>query len=779
MERLVLWHRAVPPARQEVDDPEAVAAWVGSVAERLDGGGGTIIAAAGGAVAATFDTVDVGQAVGLALALLRDAEALDRPVGGMKITFGAAMGDVGLATVGDRQAYVGSCIDRAQLLANRARTGELVLDSPAREVARRAFLFGRSVGTGAAALRGTTVDRAHPHREECRSSLPFLRSAPVANATKSALSEAAALAVSEGASCVVLRGPDGAGARGWLRDLENELSPPLVLRIAGVPGGLEPLGSLRLALRRRWLGPKDIEDELGEGHPIARVVVGEALPKREAVAALRKLVDHFTADGERVWLALDPVATIDAATLEIVGALLGLGGPVFVVARLPVDARIPSVLAAGPTPLEVVLPALRTADAREIAEVVLGEEVGGEVARRVAVLGGETPLGVIEAARALVAAGDLIHESTRFRWRAGPRGGVHAIPMATLFTERLDSLDEAETRMLETVCVAPEGPPADLVAAVADLDGLAPEAREEAIEALLSGSLVTRGATLAASSGALRAHIIHHMPPARVAELRRFVAQAIARSPNHSGQFCRAMLGYYLAEGGHPAEGAQALLEAGVSAIDAGYARSAVRLAAAAVQFHPTADTRAVATRITRAANASAGRRPSAPPTDPSQAPPRISLYDTMSDDQPDEMPVDTSKQAIRALLDGDYETVERCIEMSIAEGHDLAAADRLRAMAHLARGDTQAATKALSRARSRAGDDHRQLARASVTLSWILLHEGNALEAVRAGLGALATSRRLKDPRGEAAALHTLSACYRSLGRFAQAAALDDASPG
>jgi hypothetical protein len=71
-----------------------------------------------------------------------------------------------------------------------------------------------------------------------------------------------------------------------------------------------------------------------------------------------------------------------------------------------------------------------------------------------------------------------------------------------------------------------------------------------------------------------------------------------------------------------------------------------------------------------------------------------------------------------------------------------------------------------------------RARARSALTLAWIRLHSGDATEAIRAALEALALVRRLKDPRGETAALHTLAACYRSLQRDADAQRLEDAAP-
>ena len=81
------------------------------------------------------------------------------------------------------------------------------------------------------------------------------------------------------------------------------------------------------------------------------------------------------------------------------------------------------------------------------------------------------------------------------------------------------------------------------------------------------------------------------MPPGRVAELHRFLADAIAaHSP---GRLAWATVGFCQSEGGQPEDGARAVLEAADAALALEFADGARRLAAAAVQLFPSADTRA------------------------------------------------------------------------------------------------------------------------------------------------------------------------------------------
>ena len=736
LERLVLWHRAFPPRRVEQDEPAALAAWTSHVQSRLQASGGALLGSLGGAVAVAFELTELTDALDAALALLDEAEASDAVPGGFRVAFGAGTGELLEA----EERVLGAAIDRAQLLANRARRGELVVDAGTRELASTTYLFGRSVGTGAAALRGSTLDRQVPRRAACRLAIAYLEPASPPPALRDALAPLEAGAAEEGLSCFALRGPSGAGAQTFLDALRERLEPARVVRVSGVPGALEPLGSLRLALLREHGSPEAAAESLGP--TLGRVAVGEPVPWTEAVEAAAQ------AFGARPWFVVDPVPSVDGATLALLAEVAERGGAFFV-ARAPVDATLPPPLRALPF-RDLVLPQLRIDDAKAVAQETLGD-ADEDIVRRVAVLGGDSPLGVMEAARALIAAGDLVHDGEHFVWRLSPRAGVRAIPLDALLQERLTALEPGPLRMLEAVCVLPLGTPPTLVEAVAARDGLDPDAQAQALGRLRQEAFLERVGAPAPTSEMLRRLVIQNMPPARQAELYRFCARAMGEAESCRGELTRGTRGFYRAEGGDQAAGARDLLAAAEAARGAAMERPARRLAAAAVQVHPTRETRTAAAAISRGAG---GER------------------------EGEDVVERVSQVAVSALLSGDLDTVERTIEAAIAEGRDLAAADRVRAMAYLAKGETGAAMEAFRRAREKASGDDRTRARASLTLAWILLHAGNAEESIRAALDALAAARTLKDPRGEAAALHTLSACYKTLGRDEEAARIADASP-
>jgi tetratricopeptide (TPR) repeat protein len=721
VDRLVLWHRVVPPTRLENDDPAGLDAWVDRVEDAARSVGASTLARAGGMIALAFELTELEEALSLALRWLDEAETLhpDR-----QVAIGAATGEV---TEGAR-ASTGAAIDRAHLLAGRARKGELVVDAATRDLAGGVFLFDRAVGTGAAALRGVTLDRRMPRRAECRRAIARLRPAPVPSILERELASVAELARAASAACVLLRGPSGAGSSRFLLELERSLAPSFVARLGPVPGGLEPLGSLRLALRGRDLtGPLA---ELARGEVVERARLEEAL---------------LAAGGARPWFVLDPLAGLDAVSLEIV-ASVAARAPCFVVARAGMDLPLPRPLEHLPWS-EHVVPSLRLDDAKEVARAIL-DDSDEDVVRRVAVLGGDTPLGVAEAARNLLAAGDVIRTDEGFAWRSAPRTGIRAIPLDTLVHERLDTLEGAARALLEACALAPLGTAPEVTLELARLDGVQRDV--DGLRGQLESEAFLRPGSLAPTSEHLRRATLQSMPPARRAELERYLATALA-SHGDRGPLAEVTRGVSLAEGGDGPGAAVTFLVAARALAAKGWRDAARRLAIAAVQTDPRAETRAEATTLARSLGS---ERP------PAEASERV------------------SQVAVSALLAGDLGMVERTVDAAIAEGRDLAAADRVRAMAFLAKGDPARAMEVFERLARNTAREPRARARSALTLAWIRLHSGDASEAIRAALEALALVRRLKDPRGETAALHTLAACYRSLQRDADAQRLEDAAP-
>lgn len=798
MEKLIVWHRLASRAREDASEPGVILGWARSVRTRMVAAGGDVLAQISGTVVAAFDSTDATDVLEVALELLDAAEEE-----GVAVAIGIALGVV--------EHGAGRAIEIAELLATRAQVGEVVCGPAARERVEGMFLFGRQVSTGVGGPRGSAIDRAHPRRDALGDGIARLGATPIAPITSELIAALVSMMRSERTPAVVLRGPVGAGAVELVAAAASEVSPAIVVGIGSAPGGVVPLASLRYGLARA-LGSDDAivsacgEDATGRSAgEVLRSVLRGGLPARhDVVLALSHLFARL-GRGERCWVFLTPMTMVDAATLEVLLLVRERGAPIALVARYPMDARLPAGLA---EPVhELVLPPLRTSDARAIAESVLGPETDSELARRVAVLGGETPLGVLEIARALISSGDLVPSEAGFVWRNQPRGGATAIPLEEVVIERLEHQGEEARRMLEAVCVAPDGASRDLVEAIAARDGLVDKARQRALDVLSREAwLATAGAwpSLGAlepggspsrpqpSSNFIRRVVLAGMPSPRVAELHRFVAEALLERGADDAALgsLRAELGFFEIEGGLEGRGAERLEDIGRLAIEQGYRRAASRIATLLARLGSSAAdelSRAAATMLPLPAWEDEEPPPSTEiALDTLEARGHLASDDTYPrpvlsarvatvppDDGADSF-VSAAESAVRAR---DPEALDRLLERAVASGSDMAAISRIRALADLLRGDVGGARRSLAKARGYRGGHLHGDPRESITEAAVALGTGDAAAAVRLGLRALALTRRAADRKGEIAALRTLAACYRALGRWGDATLIEKAA--
>ncbi len=812
VERLVVWHRAVSRGRDRVDSA-SIGLWSKTVAARCSAAGGTILASLSGTVVASFESADIGDVLDLVLDLLDEAD--DGP---LAVSFGAAVSGL----IEQSGAVSGGAIEIAESLAVRAHPGEVVLDPIARERARGLFLFARQVGAGSAGSKAASIDRSHPRRDACALAMSRLGAVPLALATQ-ALLPALEAALRQPGSLTVLRGPVGAGAVELLRTAERSLKPTHVAEIGAASGGIAPLGSLRASLVR-GAGLEGVAAAAPEDarRALESVVRGEIPEREQLLGALVRAVD---ASVGAVWLFLTPVSVIDAATLALVMALHHARPKVALVVRHAVDAALPSLLS-DPRRIDLTLPSLRTGDARVIARAVLGEATAGDVARRVAVLGGDTPLGVVEAARAMIGSGDLVLDGEAFVWRSAPRGGVRALALDVLVAERLELLDDESRRVLEAIAVMPDGSPRSLVAAVAGSDGVRPRSIARGLERLgREGWLDPRSVDDLPRpiSSFVRRFVVSAVPPSRVAELHRFVATSLEALAAAGGETVgmAAERAIQLVGGGREEDAAVLLVRAATVAADAGYPASAGQLAVSVLRSSATGEVRVAAQKLARelavlrgdAVEAEPPRptsrrgapdtlrlqlRPkpdveaapveeavaappvTAPPSErPALARTAMLVIDANGDPGTEEIPipedVDEETDLIGDVRDAirrrDFGALEGLAERAIAEGSDMAAVARLRALGQALRGDLAGAQRRLDRARAQNTPRDR---RALLTEAMVALRGGAIPSALRLSLSALADARRASDPRGEAVALFTLAACFRALGRQNDAALLE-----
>lgn len=797
-ERIVVWQRAVARGGSA-----ALAAWSKQVAARFAASGGSLLLHLSGMVAASFPPSDVGDAVEVALDLLDDAEEAE-----VTLSFGVALG-----VLSDEGGTItGAAIESAESLAVRARTGEVLLDPPARDRARGLFLFARTVGGGAQANRAASIDRTHPRRDTSTAAIARLGPIPITPATQALLPILVAALSGERPAVALLRGPVGAGAVELIGTARSALSPTALVELGGATSGIAPLASLRAALTRDG-GAQMLLAPLtdAERAPLDAVLAGE-LPAHEPVRAALALAIQRA--GGPVWFLLSPLVSIDAATLSIVAALRRELPFVACIARVGIDTPLPPELDDVADRVELTLPPLRTSDARVVAQSVLGEATPVDVARRVAVLGGDTPASVLEAARAMIGAGDLVldteSEERRFVWRGAPRGGVKALALDALLAERLDQLDDESRRLLELVTLMPEWAPRAMLDALAAADGLRARSVPRSVERLVREGWLSPGEMPQPASSFLRRFVGSASPPARIAEIHRFVAAELPESSSE-GQACERALHVLL--GGREAEGIEGLAQAIDRLVARGYGGAASQLAlvvlatdsADAHRAHAQSIVAAFPRRHLRPLDATAqvegatefgtdaasveialppealldaavAVAPSEPAlTDPPTQMLALDAPEVAEPEVEEAEGVDEETELRLELRDAirrrDFDALDRLAERAIAVGSDMQAVARMRAIAAALRGDLAGAQQRLDRMRqSEAPRDRRAL----LAEAMVALRGGRSPVAIRLALRALADARRMTDERGEAVALFTLAACFRAAGRPNDAALLE-----
>ncbi|MDD9937142.1 MAG: hypothetical protein OXT09_26260 [Myxococcales bacterium] len=763
-ERVVLWYRGAPDSGEERGGEHADA-----VATRCEVAGGMILARVGQTIVASFDPIDLEDTIDLGLSALAELRGSEGQPAEVAATIALAVGEVRPG----RGLYQGASLDRAQLLANRARPGELVIDETAHAQTEETHLCGRSVrGEGAV---GLVIDARFPLKRDCRAALRHLQPAAPPGSLAATFEQLGTLTAGEGVRRVVLQSAQPFTAIDWIGRLASANPPPLFLHLGRQGGGLQPLGGISLALRRLGGALDDIELEAEARATLAAIRSGAGVSRTEAHRALSALLGAKPG----AWLLLDRLRELDAPTLLVVADVLKdlskHADPSLVLLMAVAEGEgVPSALARKGEHERLVVPRLKLADGRQVAEQILGARAGTDVARRVARLGGDTLLGVREAARTLVCAGDLVFAEGAFRWRTTPRGASMAIPTDSLMTERIHGLDGDSQRALEALCVAPPSMGMDFVRRVAEADGLDGEQVRAALATLVEEGWVNANGDLGPLAPVVRVAVRNDMPPARAAELHRFVADVLVSDGYGGESFGAALLARHLAEGGREEAAARALLDTAKAATDSGFEHMAVRLAAFALKLNDSSDMKKLARRVARTVD----RRPAT-----GKVPAAMGEEPTTQDDLSEAGAPSASsiahnavRSAIAAIVDGEPEDAEGFLDTAVAAGWGRAGAQRLWSLALLAKGDVPGAVRTFKQARMPEANGHTR-GREALTASLILLESGEMLAAIRAALEALGAARAQQDERGARAAMHVLSACYRVLGRDQDAAAIEAAA--
>ena len=772
-ERSVLWIRGVP---ERDASTTSLSEWLDSSRRLAAISGGRVELTVGLTLVLSFDALDLEDAVECARGALQIGRE-QSPV--MAVHVGLAVGEVGKRDWDGQPVFVGAAFDRAQLLCQRARAFEIVFDEAAEQRGDELWLFAREIWSDR--VRGYVLEPTHWSKRACRNALALLRPAPLSQAAVPVFDQLQQRSREAGQRRVALHAGARASALDLLTRLVELASPSLLLCVSESAGSLRPLGSLSLAVRRMWPTPEALQ-AAGLAPEVESCLLalasGAALQRADLVESLGALLR--AAPGEprqraRPIIVLEELPEIDPASLAVLAeVLMEPEIDALVLMTLPLDASVPAQLMPADQLHELYLPPLPLEDRMSVAEAVLSLPAGSDIAQRVALLGGPHLHGLLEAIRTLVSSGDLIWTGESFAWRLGPRQGASTVPIEALLTERVVGLPPGAYRVLEVACSCPILAAEELLQQVAARDGVAEEEFQRGLAQLQGESLMPVAAPLGGSDSVIRGVMRNLIPPARAAELHRYAAESLReRMPEPC--FGSGEIAYHLLESGHVPAAAQALVEAAHCAMDTGFQRMALRLLATAVEWDPSTQIRKAARALARVVNPV----PSEPKVSLSEVPQLDEEYEELKSEelgQPLSMAKSAMRSALGALADRDFDAAERWLDSVLAAGGDRAAAQRVLSLSHVMRGDLDNAIAALQRSQAA---DLPLPARARETLSWAIvrLAAGDASEAIRTGLTALALARDQGDAHGEAAVLRVLAICYRSLERDEDALQLEAAA--
>jgi hypothetical protein len=692
----------------------------------------------------------------------------------------------------------------AAALARAARPGEVLVDPMLGAVKRGELLtVGSRVGVyGKLRLRGLLLDIKHPWRTSLAEAAGgIVRPALVGRA------HSVEVSVKPGKAALV-RAARGQGGTRLLEAIEQGLEPARVLHVTPHPFG-EPLGALRRAmLRAVTMGHAPLNLGAEAGHSLDALLAGEGLDPHSSAELLVAWLTPDSIHDPSGALILDDAGEIDADTLEIVAQALASGGEPFrVVARVGEGDDLPEALASLPVDQEIRLSPLSQEDAIALAQGCTGGQLDEKTAARWATRGGRIPLGVIEAIREAVEAGEIVTEDGRAIARLRSSGTGGARPPKHWVKKRLSFQHDDGRRVLEALAaLGGHAEVRDLIDVLRRRAELKLDA-DATIAVLLAGGWVQRVKpdVLALTSATQRDAILAMLDDVSFQAWHRAASEvfasrerplAAAAATVHAilgGERARALELARLAAAATRAVG----LESTALAFDRFVEQGDLAALSARNLFTAQLDlARAVpsvwpdAARSRPPPSDDASSSSSAPPARPSMPvpppPPSVMAVlegqlaspvvtdDGSREDDEAEPPASSRvslpplssygppSAAVQALRSGDLEAVERLAEhVRIDEGRT-GLAERLQAMAHLARGETGDAIRRLRDAADearRAGSKDR--CRAALALAVALGAANRHEEALLETLDALARAREMHDAKGE-------HACIRFLGQLA-----------
>jgi hypothetical protein len=579
-----------------------------------------------------------------------------------------------------------------------------------------------------------------------------------------------------GGTLTVVRADRGCGGSRWLEGIEPLLEPARVLHITPHPFG-EPLGPLRRALLQavtRGQAPLGLSGEAGQS--LDALLAGEGLDPDSSADLLRAWLTPDSKDGSRGAVLLDDANEIDADTLEILRRALDSAAlPFRIVLRIAADEPIPPELATLPQGQAVAVPPLDTASATTLAVECTGGHWDKAEAERWAVRSGGLPLGVIESIRESLESGEVVWEEGRVAARLRFSGPAAPLPPKHWVRQRLRHQQDDAKRVLEALAVlGGRVEHRDLSDLLARRPGLVPDT-DAAVAVLVASGWVQRMKpdVVALPSASHRDAVLSTLSDDEFRAWHRAASEAFSGRERPLATAAAVVHAVLAGE-------QERAVELGRLAAAATRAMGLERTADAFDRFVSDGDPRALEGRnlftsqleVARAVPSVWPERAAASvaPYKISSLPPGTDLGSAQS------AAVDSASfrrsipaGTVEALRAGDLEKVERFAEQLRVDEGRTALAERLEAMAHLARGETGDAIRRLREAADEARQSKsRDRCRASLALAVALAKAGRAEEALIESLDGLARARETSDTKGE-------RACLRFLGHLATVAGHHD----
>ncbi len=766
-ERLVVCFRSP----ELVIEPRAYLSAAHTVVERALGMGGRLIAWGATVHAFSFDPDALAAGIELCLAVLREATP------GKEHGVGISAGSLEDAKEPGANVTLtwGYPLVCSTALARAARPGEILVD-PTVGAAKRGELLtvGSRVGVyGTLRMRGLLLDVKHPWRTSLAATGGVARPALVGDLLD---------VEAPPGTITFVRAGRGFGGSRMLERIEQALEPARVLHVTPHPFG-EPLGALRRAmLRAVTMGHAPLNLSGEAGHSLDALLAGEGLDPDSSADLLVAWLTPDSVHDPRGALILDDAAEIDADTLETVERAAAVAADAFrVVARLGEAEPVPLPLTGLRVAHTTQVVRLSHEDAMQLAGACTGRELSMEIRESWATRGGHVPLAVVESVREAVEAGELVWEDGAAIVRQRSSGTSGARPPKYWVRKRLSHQPDDARRVLEALAIlggqAESRDLADVIARRADLK----LDTEASVAVLIAAGWVQRlkPDVIALAGATHRDAILATLEERDFQMFHRAAGEMFARRER---PLSAAIATVHLVLASDPVRATE------VGKLAAGAAR-AMGLERTADAFDDFAErgnlgplsTRNLFTPQLEAARATPSVWPAALRS--SVPPPGLEVDDGGEDEEPppsgvaptDGIPRARASEppsaAVAALRTGDLEAVDRmAVQLRVDEGRT-ALAERLQAMAHIARGETGDAIRRLREAAEQARKSgSRDRCRANLALGVALAAASRHEEALLETLDALARAREMADAKGE-------RACVTFLGQLAATVGHHDAA--